>query len=104
MDEKDLYVRKATVLKRALRRAVELDAEDALRAKVRPVYELESGQELADNEYDAMEELLVDDKCETDWNLEDGVPPPGFWSGTHDRFGKRIPGFTEDEYLEGEEW
>jgi hypothetical protein len=49
MNEKELYVRKMTSLKRALKRAEELDAEDAHGAKLRPWYELEPGQELKDD-------------------------------------------------------
>lgn len=49
VDEKELYVRKMTLLKRAMKRAEDLDAEDAHGAKLRPWYELEPGQELKDD-------------------------------------------------------
>ena len=49
MEEKEFYVRKMALLKRALKRAEELDAEDAHGAKLRPWYELEPGHELKDD-------------------------------------------------------
>jgi hypothetical protein len=173
MDEKELYKRKATLLRRALATADKMDAEDANLTKTRPVfelgsgqglagnqydgmedllgddilptdwnpdiegppheawfnhvegqeaawaqegageaginrrpvYELEPGHELAAGEYDGMEDMLCDDTLETDWDIADGgVPPPGFWQGTHTRHGERRPGFTEVEYLDGETW
>ena len=80
------------------------DPGDA-RTNRRTVYELAPGQELVAGEYDGMEDMLGDDTLETDWDIADGgVPPPGFWAGTHTRHGGRIPGFTEAEYLDGDTW
>ena len=105
MEEKELYERKAVLLQRALSGAEALDTEDAKKAIMRPVYELEPGRELAAGEYDGTEDLLGDDTLETDWDISDGgVPPPGFWAGTHTRHGERILGFTEEEYLDGDTW
>ena len=173
MDAKKLYERKAALLQQAVTYADDLDAEDARKAAMRPVFELGPGQELSDDQYDGMEEwlgddilptdwnperedppheawfehieeqdatsaqedagdsrintwpvfelepgrelaagqhdgmeeMLGDDTLETDWDIADGgVPPPGFWAGTHTRHGERIPGFSEAEYLDGDSW
>lgn len=67
------------------------------------VYEHELGTPIQEGDSDGMEEMLGDDILPTDYDSADGpIPPIGFWLGTHDRWGKRIPGFTEEEYIRGE--
>ena len=69
------------------------------------IYEREEGAPIPEGTIDGMEDMLGDDTLETDWDIADGgVPPPGFWAGTHTRHGDRIPGFTEAEYIDGDTW
>jgi hypothetical protein len=71
----------------------------------RVLYEHEAGTPIPEDIVDGTEELLGDDILDTNWDPEaGGIPPPGFWHGTHTRDGCRIPGFTEGEYQRGESW
>jgi len=67
------------------------------------IYEHREGEPIPEDAIDGMEAMLGDDTLDTDWDLADGgLPPPGFWRGTHTRHGVRVPGFTEEEYIRGE--
>jgi hypothetical protein len=69
------------------------------------IYEHRKGDKLPEDAIDGMEAMLGEDRLSTDWDLDDGPPPPpGFWEGTHTRHGARIPGFTEAEYVAGDKW
>lgn len=70
----------------------------------RILYEHQDGAPVPDDAIDGTEALLGDDTLDTDWDPEECDPPPGFWWGTHNRDGSRVPGFTEEEYRAGECW
>jgi len=65
------------------------------------IYEHKIGDPIPPDAVDGMEDMLGDDMLETDWDINTEDPPIGFWKGTHTRDGKRIPGFTEEEYKAG---
>jgi len=69
------------------------------------LYEHQEGDPVPAGAIDGTEALLGEDTLDTDWDLEDGdPPPPGFWLGTHNRDGSRRAGLTEEEYRAGERW
>jgi len=68
------------------------------------VFEKQKGVPMPEGAVDGMQEFMeqIDNDHSMEWDC-DHMPPIGFWGGTHTRSGRRVKGFTEAEYLQGED-
>lgn len=79
--EKEITQAKLQMIREAAARARTQD--ESTPQKV--IYELPGSELIPSDVIDGMEAMLGHDTLDTDWDIDDGVPPPGFWRGTHDR-------------------
>lgn len=68
----------------------------------RVIYERKEGEPLPDHYIDGMESVIDEyDFQPTEYTISEN-PPFGLWLGTHTRDGRRVTGWSEEEYIRGE--